>query len=54
VGATRASGEDGVINKLLKVSRVLEILPGENKTSAGATERIVAMKWAIVRTRLGE
>jgi len=54
VGATLASGEDGVVNTLLKVSRVLEILPEENKTSAGATESLVAMKRALVRTRPGE
>lgn len=44
VGATLASGEDGIVNTLLKVSRVLEILPEENKTSAGATESLMARK----------
>ena len=44
VGATLASGEDSIVNTLLKVSRVLEILPEENKTGAGATESLMTRK----------
>ena len=54
MGTTLASGEDSIVNTLLKVSRVFEVLPEENKTSAGATESLVARKWAIVSTRPGE
>jgi len=52
VRATLAGGEDGIVNTLLKVSRVLEALPEENETSAGTTESLVARKWAIVSTDL--
>ena len=44
MGATLASREDSVVNTFLKIRRVLEVFPEEDKTGTGTTKSLVAAK----------
>lgn len=41
VGTTLARGEDSIVHALLKVLGLVRVLPEEDETSTGATERLV-------------
>ena len=44
MGSTLASREDGVINALLEVFRILEILPEEDETSTRTAKSFMTVK----------
>ena len=47
VRTTLASGEDSLVNALLKVLSLFDVLPEEDQTSTGTTESLVATRSSV-------